>query len=111
MKCFQYVLLAVSVLTRMGSAAITSQECLDQGGSVIGDPGDGSTTSDDYLCDSNGEPPVDAIVAVVSEGEPIATEDGVCCGPLNETLTNRCPPTVLDNVPTTTSGAKRHFWF
>lgn len=32
----------------------------------------------DYVCESNGEPPIDTVVA--GEGEPIATEGEVCCG-------------------------------
>jgi len=57
---------------------MTHQECMDLNGSVVGDIGNGAIFQDDYLCDSNGLPPLANIVP--SEGEPIAIEGEVCCG-------------------------------
>lgn len=46
---------------------------------IIGDIGNGAIWRDDYRCESNGEPPIGAIVP--QPGEPIAIEGEVCCGP------------------------------
>ncbi|KAG7360441.1 hypothetical protein IV203_035540 [Nitzschia inconspicua] len=64
---------------------ITRQECIERGGQIVGDIGDGATQRDDYLCETNGEPPIANVVA--DEGEPIAIEGEICCGtsePANE---------------------------
>lgn len=58
---------------------VSRQECEEQGGEVVGDIGDGATQSADYICESNGEAPIANVVPV--EGEPIASEGEVCCGP------------------------------
>jgi hypothetical protein len=73
---------------------VSRQECIEMGGQIVGDIGDGATRRDDYLCESNGEPPVANIVPDVDE--PIAIEGEVCCGnstmetvgDLNATMTN-----------------------
>jgi hypothetical protein len=57
---------------------ITRTECVDQGGEIVGDIGDGATQAEDYVCESNGAAPMANVVA--SEGEPIASEGEVCCG-------------------------------
>lgn len=59
-------------------AAISRQECTDQGGVVVGDIGNGAIFASDYVCEINNEPPTDRVVA--QEGEPIASEGEVCCG-------------------------------
>jgi hypothetical protein len=60
------------------SAQISRQECTDQGGAVVGDIGNGAIFDSAYVCDINGLPPTDIVVA--SPGEPIASEGEVCCG-------------------------------
>jgi len=64
---------------------VTRDECTgeDINGVVQGDIGDGATRRDDYICESNGQPPVANIVP--AEGEPIAIEGEVCCGTSNAT--------------------------
>jgi hypothetical protein len=71
----------------------TRQECIEEGGVVVGDIGDGATRRDDYLCESNGEPPIANIVP--AEGEPIAREGEVCCGNITYSST-----TALTQAPT-----------
>ena len=56
--------------------ALTQQECEAQGGSVVGDIGDGATHGVDYVCPS-GKPPLGDI-AQPAKG-PIAIEGSVCC--------------------------------
>ena len=74
---------------------VTRDECTgeDIDGVVVGDIGDGATRRDDYICESNGQPPVANIVP--AEGEPIAIEGEVCCGTSNATgaSTTTEPPT------------------
>ena len=55
------------------------QECEESGGTIVGDIGNGAIFQDDYICESNGEPPVSNIVP--QAGEPFAIEGEVCCGP------------------------------
>ncbi|MCR9164051.1 MAG: hypothetical protein ACE37F_01875 [Nannocystaceae bacterium] len=57
---------------------LTADACEADGGTVVGDIGDGAIHQPDYVCESNGQPPVGTIVA--DEGGPIATEGAVCCG-------------------------------
>ena len=54
---------------------ITREECIEDGGEIVGDIGDGSTLQPDYVCESNGESPI----ANIGQGDPIATEGEVCC--------------------------------
>lgn len=63
---------------------ISRQECLAQGGEVIGDTGDGAIFRPNYRCDSNGMAPIDTVAA--SAGEPMATEGEVCCGPAEDSV-------------------------
>ena len=56
--------------------ALSQQECEAQGGSVIGDIGDGATRRPDYVC-SSGKPPLGNIAP--PQGGPIAVEGNVCC--------------------------------
>jgi len=56
---------------------VTSTECQAQGGSVVGDIGDGAIHRPEYRC-ANGQPPLGTIKA--EQGEPVATEGAVCCG-------------------------------
>lgn len=60
------------------SSQITRQECVDQGGVVVGDTGNGAIFDPGYVCDIDGLPPTDVVVA--APGEPIAIEGEVCCG-------------------------------
>jgi hypothetical protein len=71
-------LLLASAFPSSGMAQISRQECVDQGGEVIGDIGDGSIFQPDYLCANTNRHPTDIVVA--QEGEPIALEGEVCCG-------------------------------
>ena len=64
---------------------VSRQECQEEGGIVVGDIGNGAIFEDDYVCESNGEPPIAIVVA--AEGEPIASDGEVCCGPEEETDT------------------------
>jgi hypothetical protein len=56
---------------------VTSTECEAQGGTVVGDIGDGAIHRPDYRC-ANGQLPLGAITA--EQGEPVAVEGAVCCG-------------------------------
>ena len=56
--------------------AIPQAQCEAQGGTVVGDIGDGATHRPDYVCPS-GKPPLGAIAP--PEGGPIAIEGAVCC--------------------------------
>ncbi len=58
------------------SKAITQGECEAQGGSVVGDIGDGATHRPDYVCPS-GRPPLGTIAP--PEGGPTPIEGAVCC--------------------------------
>ena len=55
---------------------LTRVECIADGGTIIGDIGDGATSEPDYICPS-GLPPLAQIAFV--DDEPIATEGEVCC--------------------------------
>jgi hypothetical protein len=56
---------------------ITASECEAQGGTIIGDIGDGAIHRPEYRCPDSGEAPIGTIVA---EGEgPVAIEGSVCC--------------------------------
>jgi len=55
---------------------ITRAQCLSEGGSIIGDIGNGAIHQPEYRCES-GEPPIARITYL--EGEPIAAEGEVCC--------------------------------
>lgn len=55
---------------------LTEEQCQAQGGSVVGDIGDGATHRPDYVCQS-GKPPLGDIVPPA--GGPIAIEGSVCC--------------------------------
>lgn len=68
----------LALLAAPGASAISRQECIDQGGVIVGDIGDGSIFSPDYTCEINGMPPTDPITPL--EGEPIAIEGEICCG-------------------------------
>lgn len=59
-------------------ATLTAAECVDGGGTVVGDIGDGAIFEPDYVCESNGEAPTASIKA--EEGGPIGVEGSVCCG-------------------------------
>ena len=60
------------------SSAISRQECLAQGGEIVGDIGNGAIFLPDYVCVIDGLPPTDVVVAGFNE--PIAIEGEVCCG-------------------------------
>jgi len=56
--------------------AITADECTAQGGSVVGDIGDGAIHKPDYRCPSGAEPSG----SIKSSGDaPVAVEGSVCC--------------------------------
>ena len=55
---------------------LTRAECLTNGGSVIGDIGDGATQRPEFRC-ASGLSPIAAIAFL--EGEPVANEGEVCC--------------------------------
>jgi len=55
---------------------MTRAQCSAEGGTVIGDIGDGAIHRPEYRCES-GEPPIARITYL--EGEPIASEGEVCC--------------------------------
>lgn len=50
---------------------LTPEECAAQGGTVVGDIGDGATYRPDYLC-PDGAPPIANV--------PLGIEGSVCCG-------------------------------
>lgn len=56
--------------------ALLQADCEAQGGSVVGDIGDGATHRPDYVCPS-GKPPLGDIAPPA--GGPIAVEGAVCC--------------------------------
>lgn len=55
---------------------ISAADCESQGGTVVGDIGDGAIHKPDYLCES-GEPPIGTITA--DPDGPVAVEGSVCC--------------------------------
>lgn len=57
-------------------ASISAQQCEANGGSVVGDIGDGAIHRPDYRC-ANGAKPTANISA--PEGGPIAIEGSICC--------------------------------
>jgi hypothetical protein len=61
-----------------GRTALPQAECEAQGGTVVGDIGDGATQRPDYVCPS-GKPPLGNIAPPA--GGPIAVEGSVCCPP------------------------------
>ncbi len=60
-------------------AMITASACKADGGTIVGDIGDGAIHKPDYTCESNGKSPVGRIKP--EQGEPVAVEGSVCCGP------------------------------
>lgn len=56
--------------------ALTSAECQEKGGTIVGDIGDGATQRPDYRC-ADGQAPIGTIRA--AEGEAVAVEGSVCC--------------------------------
>lgn len=59
-----------------GRPSLTSAECQEKGGTIVGDIGDGAIHRPDYVCES-GQPPIGSIRS--AEGEPVAVEGSVCC--------------------------------
>jgi hypothetical protein len=57
-------------------ASLTGAECQAQGGTVVGDIGDGAIHKPDYVCESGQKPIANIRVA---EGEPTPIEGAVCC--------------------------------
>lgn len=55
---------------------LAQEECEQQGGTVVGDIGDGATHRPDYVCPS-GKPPLGNIAQPA--GGPVAIEGAVCC--------------------------------
>lgn len=56
--------------------SLSSEQCEAQGGSVVGDIGDGATQRPGYVCPS-GKPPTASIAAPA--GGPVNIEGAVCC--------------------------------
>lgn len=56
--------------------ALTQEECEAQGGSVVGDIGDGATQRPDYMCPSGGAPLGNITPPA---GGPVPVEGSVCC--------------------------------
>lgn len=56
---------------------LTAAACEAEGGTVVGDIGDGAIHKPDYLCPDSGEAPIGTIVA--DADGPIAIEGSVCC--------------------------------
>jgi hypothetical protein len=59
-----------------GRTALQQSECEAQGGTVVGDIGDGATQRPDYVCPS-GKPPLGGIAPPA--GGPTPIEGAVCC--------------------------------
>lgn len=57
--------------------SFTAAECEAEGGTVVGDIGNGAIHQPDYTCE-NGEPPLGDVTA--DEGGPMGVEGSVCCG-------------------------------
>ena len=55
---------------------LTAEECEKNGGTVVGDIGDGATQRPDYRC-ASGAPPSGSIRAAA--GGPMGVEGSVCC--------------------------------
>ncbi len=60
-------------------AMLTAAACKADGGTIVGDIGDGAIYKPDYTCESNGKSPLARIKP--EEGGPIGVEGSVCCGP------------------------------
>ncbi len=56
---------------------LTAAACEAQGGTVVGDIGDGAIHRPDYRCPESGEAPIGSIVP--EPDGPIAIEGAVCC--------------------------------
>lgn len=61
-----------------GGVPLTYQDCLDEGGSIEGDPGDGSVFEPDYVC-ADGQVPMG--ILEFEPGMPFPKNGGVCCPP------------------------------
>jgi len=59
-----------------GPGALTVAACLDEGGEVVGDPGDGSVFEPDYTC-PGGDSPLG--ILDFEPGMPFPKNGGVCC--------------------------------
>lgn len=57
--------------------SMTTQQCTDAGGEVVGDIGDGAIHQPDYRCAKSGLPPIGHIAN--EPGKPAAIEGAVCC--------------------------------
>lgn len=64
--------------TTTGSGSLTFEACEDEGGVIVGDPGDGSVFEPDYVC-PGGEAPLGWIE--FEPGMPFPRNGGVCCPP------------------------------
>lgn len=62
--------------TTDGADPLTVAACLDEGGVIVGDPGDGSVFEPDYVCES-GESPLG--ILDFEPGMPFPKNGGVCC--------------------------------
>lgn len=58
--------------------SMTAAQCVEAGGEVVGDIGDGAIHRPDYRCARSGQPPLAPIGA--EAGKPVAVEGAVCCG-------------------------------
>ncbi len=56
---------------------LTAAACEADGGTVVGDIGDGAIHRPDYRCPDSGEAPIAAVVA--EPDGPVAVEGAVCC--------------------------------
>lgn len=56
---------------------LTAAACEAQGGTVVGDIGDGAIHQPGYVCPDSGAAPIGTIVA--DPGGPVAVEGSVCC--------------------------------
>jgi hypothetical protein len=56
---------------------LTAAACEAEGGTVVGDIGDGAIHQPEYRCADSGEAPIGTIVA--ETGGPVAVEGSVCC--------------------------------
>ena len=59
---------------------VTDEDCILMDGEIVGDIGNGAIFKDDYLCDSNGFPPI-GMVQQDENSEVFYIEGAVCCGP------------------------------
>jgi hypothetical protein len=56
---------------------LTAAACESEGGTVIGDIGDGAIHRPEYRCPDSGEAPIGSVVA--DPGGAVAVEGSVCC--------------------------------